>query len=107
MNMGAFGINDKRLVYHKDRFQHTLLVDSNTIKEIYILRLDGDLYEFYKVYLEYLYPKVVKGGYVIIDDYGSLEGCRRAVHEYLQKHNIKPNIIWVPGGIDVVYWQVK
>ena len=49
--------------------------------DIAILRLDGDLYNSTFVCLKHLYPQVIKGGMVIIDDYG-LKGCRAAVHEY-------------------------
>jgi hypothetical protein len=34
--------------------------------------------------LQYLFPKVSKGGVVIIDDWGSLEGCRVAVKQYFE-----------------------
>ena len=77
-----------------------------TIKSISILRLDGDLYESTKVCLEYLYPKVTKGGFVIIDDYENLDGCRKAVHEYLEKHNLHPTIKKVKDGKGPIYWQV-
>lgn len=50
---------------------------------ISILRLDGDLYNSTYVCLKYLYPKVIKGGIVIIDDW-ALPGCRQAVFDYLQ-----------------------
>jgi O-methyltransferase len=54
--------------------------------EIAVLRLDGDLYESTMVCLEHLYPLVVPGGLVIIDDYGGwFTGCTRAVHEYLAR----------------------
>jgi len=64
----------------KGWFQNTLPVTD--IGKIALLRLDGDLYESTEVCLKYLYPKVVNGGYVIIDDYG-LDGGRKAVNEYL------------------------
>jgi O-methyltransferase len=54
--------------------------------EIAVLRLDGDLYESTMVCLEHLYPLVVPGGLVIIDDYaGWFTGCTRAVHTYLAR----------------------
>lgn len=48
---------------------------------ISLLRLDGDLYNSTYVCLKYLYPKVIKGGLVIIDDW-ALPGCREAVQDY-------------------------
>lgn len=54
---------------------------------IAILRLDGDWYESTMQCLENLYPKLVEGGLMIIDDYHHWTGCARAVHEYLFKIN--------------------
>lgn len=50
-----------------------------------VLRLDGDWYESTMVCLEHLYPLVVKGGLIVIDDYYMWDGCARALHEYLGK----------------------
>ncbi len=50
---------------------------------IAILRLDTDWYESTKHELEQLYPLLVPGGFLIIDDYGHWQGARRAVDEYL------------------------
>lgn len=61
-------------------FEETTSVDY--IKDISILRLDGDLYNSTYVCLKNLYPKVVKGGMIIIDDW-ALPGCRASVQDYL------------------------
>jgi hypothetical protein len=47
-----------------------------------LLRLDTDWYESTRHELQHLYPLLVEGGVIIIDDYGHWEGCRRAVDEY-------------------------
>lgn len=61
-----------------------------TIPEsISLLRLDTDWYESTKIELEVLYDKVVKGGVVIIDDYGHWEGCKKAVDEFIENKNIQ------------------
>jgi hypothetical protein len=49
---------------------------------IALLRLDTDWYESTKHELEHLYPALVDGGVLIIDDYGHYEGARKAVDEY-------------------------
>lgn len=54
---------------------------------ISILRLDGDLYNSTYVCLKYLYPKLIKGGLLIIDDYG-LPGCMEAVLDYFEENNL-------------------
>jgi hypothetical protein len=35
-----------------------------------------------------LYPKVADGGYVIIDDYGAIPACAKAIHDYFDAHGI-------------------
>jgi len=70
--------------YHKGWFQNTLPERSKQIDKIAILRLDGDWYESIKVCLENLYSKVVKNGFIIIDDYGLYAGCKKAVDEFLK-----------------------
>ena len=52
---------------------------------IALLRLDGDWYESTLTCLRFLFPLVPSGGVVIIDDYGSFDGCTRAVHDYLSQ----------------------
>lgn len=106
-NMKNWGINPEYFIYHKGWFQHTLPNKANDIDAISFLRLDGDLYESTKVCLEYLYPKISSGGYIVIDDFGSLEGCKKAVLEYLEMFDLHPNIIEIEGGLGPVYWQVE
>ncbi|HXI69239.1 MAG TPA: TylF/MycF/NovP-related O-methyltransferase [Verrucomicrobiae bacterium] len=73
------------LHFLKGWFQETMPKDSSQISQIAILRLDGDWYDSTRVCLEFLYDKVVPGGFVIIDNYGAYEGCRKAVAEFRQK----------------------
>lgn len=58
-------------------------------EKIAILRLDTDWYESTKHELEHLYPRLVKGGIIIIDDYGHWQGCKQAVDEYFFENNIE------------------
>ena len=51
--------------------------------EIALLRLDTDWYESTRHEMRHLYPRLVRGGVLLIDDYGHWEGARRAVDEYL------------------------
>jgi len=83
----------------KGWFQNTLLINRDKIGKIAILRLDGDFYESTKVVFEALYDQVVPGGAVIIDDYGSFEGCRIATHEMFAANGINPHLVYVDNGI--------
>jgi O-methyltransferase len=53
-----------------------------------IVRLDGDSYEATRVALESLYAGLSSGGYLIVDDYGAVEECRRAVDEFRREQGI-------------------
>lgn len=73
--------------------------------DIAILRLDGDLYNSTYVCLKYLYPKVIKGGLIIIDDW-ALEGCRAAFRDYFSfefRWNVDINFIKDKNST-VAYW---
>jgi O-methyltransferase len=64
-------------------FQETLL--NFPQNQIGILRLDGDWYDSILICLKHLFPKVINGGVIILDDYYTWDGCARAVHDYLSE----------------------
>ena len=72
-------------------------------ERIALLRLDTDWYESTKHELWHLYPRIVPGGVLLIDDYGHWQGCRKAVDEYFntQKIQVLLNRIDVTGRIAV------
>ncbi|MFP4178844.1 MAG: TylF/MycF/NovP-related O-methyltransferase [Spirochaetaceae bacterium] len=53
--------------------------------EIALLRLDTDWYESTAEELKVLYPRLQRGGVLLIDDYGHFTGARKAVDEYFSK----------------------
>lgn len=65
--------------------EKTLSFEKNLPKKISILRLDTDFYSSTKKELEILYPRLVSGGVLIIDDYGYWRGVRQAVDEHFDK----------------------
>jgi len=68
-----------------------------------VVRLDGDTYEATLTALQSLYPGLAVGGYVIVDDYGALEECRRAVDEFRARHDIEDPIEQVDWTC--VHWR--
>ena len=60
---------------------------------IAILRLDTDWYESTQHELLHLYPRLVSGGVLIIDDYGHWKGCRKAVDEYFAQAGARPPLL--------------
>lgn len=100
-NFKKFDLLDDQVKFIEGWFHETLF--NCLVKKIALLRLDGDMYESTFVSLEALYHKVEVGGYVIIDDYGYIESCRQAVHDFLDKNSLKPSL----NKIDWtgVYWR--
>jgi O-methyltransferase len=84
-SMRAAGISRPDL--RKGWFKETVPLFASTRTPIALLRLDGDWYESTMTCLQSLFPLVVDGGIVIIDDYGTWDGCTRAVHAYLAQHD--------------------
>jgi O-methyltransferase len=96
--------------YHRDSihiikgwFQDTLPRHISQIGPIAVLRLDGDFYESTRFCLETLYDSVISGGVVIIDDYGSFHGCKKAVDEFLSRELTKIHLIYVDVGMRYLF----
>lgn len=58
--------------------------------EFCLVSLDADLYEPILDGLNYFYPRLVKGGYIFIHDFGSYhyKGVKTAVYEFCEKNNV-------------------
>lgn len=67
--------------------------------EIALLRLDTDWYESTRHEMEHLFPRLVAGGVLIIDDYGDWMGARKAVDEYLAAHRVPMLLNRVNGSV--------
>ena len=77
----------------KGKVEKTLNNKDNLPNKISLLRLDTDWYESTKIELETLYPLIVDNGVLIIDDYGDMPGCRKAVDEFFKNKDILLNSI--------------
>ncbi len=75
-----YGLLDGQVKFLKGWFSQTL--PDAPVKRIAVLRLDGDMYESTMDALIHLYPKLSTGGFCIVDDYGCIPACRRAVRDY-------------------------
>lgn len=73
----------ERVHYVQGRVEET--VPREAPERISVLRLDTDWYASTKHELEELYPRLVSGGVLLIDDYGYWQGSRQAVDEFLDK----------------------
>ena len=86
----ASGYPPERLHFVRGRVEDT--IPAQAPADIAFLRLDTDWYESTKHELQHLYPRLMPGGVLIIDDYGHWEGCRRAVDEYFT-HSAPPLLL--------------
>ena len=93
------GYPENQIHLVKGWFQDTLVKNKEAMGKIAVLRIDGDFYESTRVALEALYDSVVSRGAVIIDDYGSFAGCRKAVDEFLASRGVDPYLHYVDAGI--------
>ena len=87
-NILKISMDTKNIFFVKGDVNKTLRIKQNLPKKISLLRLDTDFYISTKVSLEILYPRLVKNGVLIIDDYGSWEGCKKAVDNYFKKKKL-------------------
>jgi hypothetical protein len=100
-NFRRYDLLDEQVRFLKGWFRDTL--PSAPVEKLAVLRLDGDLYESTMDALTSLYPKLQKGGYLIVDDYNDIPACRQAVTDYRDRNGIRDEI--VPVDWTGVYWK--
>lgn len=100
-NFEKYGLLDNQVRFLQGWFRETL--PAAPIEKLSLIRLDGDMYESTYVALESLYPKLSRGGYLIVDDYGAVPTCRSAVQDFRQAYKVSEEII--PIDWTGIYWQ--
>ena len=85
-NFRRYGLLDEQVRFLEGWFADTL--PAAPIERLAVIRLDGDMYGSTVDALRSLYPRLSVGGYVIVDDYGALPECRRAVEDYRREAGI-------------------
>jgi hypothetical protein len=99
-NFERFGLLDEQVAFLPGWFKDTL--PQAPIKQLAVLRLDGDMYSSTMETLRALYPRVARGGFIIVDDY-ILSGCRQAVDDFRSRLGIIEPLHDVDGA--AVYWK--
>jgi O-methyltransferase len=89
-NFSEYELLDDRVKFLKGWFKDTL--PAAPIQKLSVLRLDGDMYESTIDALFNLYPKLSLGGFCIIDDWGAVPACKKAVEDYREVFNIQEPI---------------
>ena len=101
LNFEKYDLLDHQVKFLKGWFRDTL--PTAPIEKLAMLRLDGDMYESTMEALNALYSKLSIGGYLIVDDYGAIPSCKKAIHDYREKHQITEEII--PVDWTGVFWK--
>lgn len=86
-SMSSTNYPSEKVTYVKGKVEDS--IPATMPGQIAILRLDTDWYESTYHEMIYLFPLLVKGGVLILDDYGHWQGARKAVDEYIEKNNIQ------------------
>nr|WP_083765719.1 TylF/MycF/NovP-related O-methyltransferase [Crocosphaera subtropica] len=82
-NFQSFGINCKKqsVTMVQGLVQDTLKIEES----VAFAHIDVDWYDPVMTCLRRIFPKLVVGGSIILDDYYDWGGCRKATDEYLEK----------------------
>jgi O-methyltransferase len=86
-NVLSTGYEERYVHFVKGPVEQT--IPGKIPERIALLRLDTDFYESSKHEMIHLFPRLVQGGVLILDDFGHWEGQRLAVEEYLAEHKVK------------------
>lgn len=100
-NFKRYDLLDDQVRFLKGWFGDTL--PKAPISKLAIIRVDGDMYESTIDSLKILYPKLSRGGFVIIDDYGDILACRQAVLDFRERNNIREKFIKIDSN--GIYWR--
>ena len=85
-NFAKYDLLDEQVRFLEGWFSETL--PNAPIEKLAILRLDGDMYESTRDALHALYDKISAGGFIIVDDFGAVPGCRQAILEFREERGI-------------------
>jgi predicted O-methyltransferase YrrM len=87
-NLQSTGYDSDSIFFVKGKVEDT--IPATIPGPIALLRLDTDWFDSTYHELVHLYPLLVKGGILIIDDYGHWQGARKAVDQYFNENHIVP-----------------
>ena len=97
-NFKKLNLLQDNVVFIQGKVEDTLNQPENIPTAISFLRLDTDWYESTKIELEILYNKLVVGGILVIDDYGSWDGAKKAVDEFFINLSHPPFLSFIDNG---------
>ncbi|MGH8461567.1 MAG: TylF/MycF/NovP-related O-methyltransferase [Stenotrophobium sp.] len=87
----ATGYPAERLHFVRGTVEQT--IPGTLAGQLALLRLDTDWYESTRHEMTHMYPRLSRGGVLIIDDYGHWLGSRKAVDEYFAGEGVAPVLL--------------
>ena len=109
--MRQAGLSIERVRLKVGYFEDTFKTDAPG--PIAVLHVDGDYYSSVLLTLRTFYDRVAEGGMILIDDFGSFDGARKAFYVFIRERDLMPlvhkydpeRLYWVKGeehtaGID-------
>jgi O-methyltransferase len=96
LGMAETGYPAERVHFHPGKVEDT--IPARAPERIALLRLDTDWYESTRHELEHLYARVPAGGVLIIDDYATWQGARKAVDEFLELSGERLLLVPIAAG---------
>lgn len=100
-----YDLLDERVAFVEGWFKDTL--SKIPTNQFALIRLDGDMYESTIQSLEALYPKLSRGGIIIVDDYGAIKSCSQAVDDFRSAARIDAPITAIDSTIESGIWWRK
>ena len=82
-NLASVACEEVRVIFVQGPVEETL--PRSQTGQIALLRLDTEFYASTTAEMKFLYPKLTRGGILLVDDYGHWAGARKAVDEYFDR----------------------
>ncbi|HEX6189996.1 MAG TPA: TylF/MycF/NovP-related O-methyltransferase, partial [Pyrinomonadaceae bacterium] len=86
--LSALGVPKTQYTIRKGYFAQTF--QEPLPEKVALLHCDADWYDSVTLVLETFYPRIPKGGCIILDDFGWWEGTRIAFYDFCFKYGEKP-----------------
>jgi O-methyltransferase len=75
------------------------------IDAVSLIHLDVDFYEPTRAALDWVYPRLSPGGYVVVDDYSTAFNCKDAVDEFRAANGIEDPLVLMTDT--VAFWKIS
>ena len=93
-NFRRYGLLDDQVCFLRGWFCDTL--PNAPVERLAVLRVDGDMYSSTMDVLRAMYHRISPGGYVIIDDYYTIDICRKAGMTFAPNKGSPPQFsLWI------------